>query len=288
MTGEDGGSTRPRVSVVTTTYHTPPEMLASSLDSILAQTLTDLEMIVVTDGPLGSQQSRVIERLSRDPRLRLVCPGRVGRARALNVGVQTARARLVAIQDADDSSHAQRLERQVRVLDRRSDIDLLGAGVCRSTVPTATVDWVLPPVDARERRSGIRASQVELLGTKLLLGNPLVHSSIVVRRSALEEVGGYSVDRQYQFDHDLYLRMREAGLGLARLADPLVLKRVHADQVFEADGPFAARLFSAWQLQVTHARREGLPRSAALVAAASVRLGARMTRSSIRRVRAGR
>lgn len=279
MTDERSDSTTPRVSIVTTTYRTPPELLAASIESVFAQTLTALELIVVADGPLGPQQAEVIEHARCDSRFRLLSEGRIGRAGALNLGVDVARSPLIAIQDADDASHPERLERQLEVLDRRPDIDLLGAAVRRSTLPTATPDWVLGSEEQ---------SDVDVLDTKVLVGNPLVHSSIVVRRSALAEVGGYSPDRRYQFDHDLYLRLRAAGLGLALLNDPLVLKRVHANQVFEADAPFAQRLFSAWRLQVAHARREAFPRDVALVGLASLRLAARLSKASIRRLRSRR
>jgi hypothetical protein len=68
------------------------------------------------------------------------------------------------------------------------------------------------------------------------------------------------------------------------LSDPLVLKRVHADQVFEAGTPFLPRLLSAWRLQVAHARTEQVPQRYVFVAAASVRLAARVGRVSLRRI----
>jgi glycosyltransferase involved in cell wall biosynthesis len=285
VTDERSDSTMPRVTIVTTTYRTPPELLSASIESVFSQTLTALELIVVADGPLDPEQAAVVERAGDDSRLRVLSGRRVGRAGALNLGVDAARSELIAIQDADDASHPERLERQLDVLDRRPDIALLGAAVRRSSMSEATPDWELTP-GARRRYRPERT--VAMLDTKLLTGNPLVHSSIVVRRPALAEVGGYSADRRYQFDHDLYLRMRAAGLGLARLEEPLVLKRVHAHQVFEADSPFAGRLLSAWRLQVDHARREPFPRDVALVGLASARLGARMSKASIRRLRARR
>jgi hypothetical protein len=153
---------------------------------------------------------------------------------------------------------------------------VLGSNVRRATGDAVEVAWPLPPRGQ---------SQIEVLDRKLLIGNPLVHSSILARRSALASVGGYSVDRRYQFDHDLYLRGRRAGLGLARLDEALVLKRVHGDQVFEAAAPAVPRLVSAWRLQVTHARGERAPQRYLYIGAASVRLGARVTRSSLRRMR---
>lgn len=271
MSGNGLGSS-PRVSVVTTTYRTPPSLLSLAVDSVLAQTFDDLELVVVADGPLEEVTARALDELD-DGRVVVVQPGRVGRARALNIGIEHARGALIAIQDADDASHAERIDRQVAALDRRPDVDLVGAAVHRRP-GMATADWSLPA----------SASDVEVLDRKLLVGNPLVHSSVMARRDSIEAVGGYAVDRRYQFDHDLYLRMRDAGMGLGRLRDPLVMKRVHDDQVFESSS-LVPRLSSAWRLQVEHARREPVPGRYLLMGAASVRFGARVVRGSVRRMR---
>lgn len=273
----DAAPCSPRVSVVTTTYRTPSDLLARSLDSILEQTFDDLEVLLVIDGELDDAGRAVVEQRV-DERLKVERPGRVGRARALNAGLAGARGDLVAIHDADDESHRERIARQVQVFERRPDIDLLGTDARRVPVDASDARWPLPPVD--------RAS-VEVLGERLLLGNPFVHSSVMARRSVLESLGGYSVDRRYQFDHDLYLRARRAGCTLARLDEPLVLKRQHADQAFESGSPFLPRLLSAWKLQVDHARGEPAPRRYAYELAASFRLAARVAKTSVRRLRSG-
>jgi glycosyltransferase involved in cell wall biosynthesis len=271
----NGRKPTPRVSVITTTFRTPADLLAVSLASMLGQTLGDIELILVADGPLDDAQPAVLD-AHADPRLMVLRPGRIGRARALNLAIEQARGALIAIQDADDASHAERLERQAGVLDRRPDVDLLGAGVRRTASDAPRLDWSLPAA----------SPEVEVLDKKLLVGNPLVHSSVMARRASVEAVGGYAVERRYQFDHDLYLRMRDARMGLGRLRDTLVVKRVHAEQEFESVSPFVPRLTSAWRLQIAHARLEPRPARYVLMGAASVRLGARVARGSLRRVRA--
>jgi glycosyltransferase involved in cell wall biosynthesis len=82
----------PRVTIVTTTYRTPPELLSASIESVFSQTLTALELIVVADGPLDPEQAAVVERAGDDSRLRVLSGRRVGRAGALNLGVDAARS----------------------------------------------------------------------------------------------------------------------------------------------------------------------------------------------------
>ena len=121
----------PTASVVVTTYATPPDLLAIGIDSLLGQTLTDIEVVLVVDGDLTPGAEEVVTaRADADPRLVVLRPGRVGRARALNLGVRAASAPLVGIQDADDASHPRRLEVQVARLDAGS-----GAGAPRHRLP---------------------------------------------------------------------------------------------------------------------------------------------------------
>jgi glycosyltransferase involved in cell wall biosynthesis len=270
-----GSSGAPAVSVVVTTYRTPPDLLAIALDSVLAQRLRDVELIVVADGPLDSEAECVIDERASDARVRIIRPGRVGRARALNAGVAAAAGPLIAIQDADDASHPARLDRQVAILQERDDLDLLGTQVRHTGEVGARPDWEDPP------RAGVQPIDAELL-----VGNPLVHSTVLVRRAALAEVGGYATARRWQVDLDLYLRLRRAGARLGRLDDALVLKRWHTNQAFEADAHRWARLWSAYRLQVAHGRREPRPARYRYLAHATLRLGGRAGAQAVPRARA--
>ncbi len=117
----------PAASVVVTTYATPPDLLAIGIDSLLGQTLEDLEVVLVVDGDPDADAAAVIDdRAEADARLVVLRPGRVGRARALNLGVRAATAPLIGIQDADDASHPRRLEVQTRLLDADPGLALLG------------------------------------------------------------------------------------------------------------------------------------------------------------------
>src|SRR5262245_51533193 len=95
----------PAVSVVITTHRSPPSLLDAAVRSVLQQTMDELELVVVVDEELGDPDGSLGPELEVDDRVVVVRPGRVGRARALNLGVERARSDLVAVQDADDESH---------------------------------------------------------------------------------------------------------------------------------------------------------------------------------------
>jgi glycosyltransferase involved in cell wall biosynthesis len=273
VTGPDAPRTTPVVSVVMTTYRTPSPLLASSIRSVLTQTIAELELVLVLDSDADDpddQAGSVLDDLA-DPRVTIIRPGRIGRGRALNVGREEARADLIAVQDADDESHPERLERQVAALARHREVGLLATGVRRTADLEAHARWLLPDPSSPSR-----------VGDRILATNPLVHSSVIARRAALEAVAGYSVSRQWQLDYDLYLRLRGNGVVLSTLSEPLVLKRLHADQYFENSPAPLDRLWSAYRLQLAHARSERVLRRYAYGALASGRFATRGVRQLVR------
>jgi glycosyltransferase involved in cell wall biosynthesis len=259
---------RPAVSVVVTTYRTPAALLAIGLDSLRAQSLDDLELLVVVDGELDPDAEELVDRLAaQDARVRVLRPGRVGRARALNLGLDEAGADLVAIQDADDASHPRRLEIQVGLLRAVPDLAVLGSAARFTSSLTDDGDAPLPS----------RAARVVPVDRALLRSNPVVHSSMVARRQALLDVGGYDETRSAQFDYDLLLRLRDAGGAIGTCDLPLVVHRRHPGQYFEGLAP-AARAWSSCRLQLDHVGSLPPVQRAAYRAIALGRLGYQVAR----------
>jgi teichuronic acid biosynthesis glycosyltransferase TuaG len=234
--------TKPAASIVVTTRATPTDLLAISIDSLLTQTMADLELVLVVDGELSPDSEQLVATTqSEDKRLVVLRPGEVGRARALNLGLEAATAVLVGIQDADDASHPRRLALQLELFDCLPELAVLGAGARITTSLTERADWDLPP-------DGLTVWPIR---RAVLRSNPLIHSSALVRRAAMDAVGGYDESRAAQFDYDLWLRLHDQGLMLANCDVPLVLHRRHARQFFEGLGP-VRRAWSSCQLQVSH------------------------------------
>jgi glycosyltransferase involved in cell wall biosynthesis len=115
------------VSAVMPTYNMA-RYIAAAIDSIIAQSFQDWELIVVDDGSTDNTLS-VLERY-RDPRIRLHrLPVNSGRAAARNAAVALARGRYIAICDSDDISMPERFARQAAYLDARSDVDVVSSDV---------------------------------------------------------------------------------------------------------------------------------------------------------------
>src|SRR5207244_9535415 len=99
------------------------------VESVLAQTLADLELIVVDDGSTDGTAAMLASFAERDLRIRVQTRSPAGLAPALNAGCALARAPYIARMDADDVSLPDRLERQAAFLDSHAEVALLGGGV---------------------------------------------------------------------------------------------------------------------------------------------------------------
>jgi glycosyltransferase involved in cell wall biosynthesis len=200
----------PAVSVLMAVRDGMP-WVTEAVRSVLVQTLADLELIVVDDGSADAT-AEVLAAIA-DRRLHLEKRGREGLTRALNHALTRARAPLVARLDADDVALPERLARQVAFLERHAEIGVLGTAAREIGADGRDVRVVRPPTDdAAIRRALIRR-------------NPMLHSTVMIRRALLERVGGYDESFPVAQDYDLWLRLMPH-TRLANLAEPLVVRRL--------------------------------------------------------------
>ena len=181
--------------------------LPRAIESILNQTVTDLELIVIDDGSTDATAEVLAGYL--DPRVRMLTMGRnIGIARSLNAGLLSAASPIVSIQDADDWSEPCRLERQLALLDVRPDVAVVGSRM-REVGP-----------DGRELRprTSFAAGDVR---RALLRFNPIPNTSAAFRREAVLGVGGYDPRFRYATEYDLWLRLVHAGHGAWTLDEVL-------------------------------------------------------------------
>jgi glycosyltransferase involved in cell wall biosynthesis len=182
-----------------------------AVDSVLRQTMDDLELIVIDDG--STDGTPAILGSFRDPRLRVEQRARSGLTSALTVALGLARAPLVARLDADDVALPERFERQRAFLDAHPDIGLLGTGAREVDAAGRELAVVRPPIED----AAIRCA--------LIRRNPFVHSSVMMRRAIVQAVGGYDPAFPVAQDYDLWMRMSRV-TRMANLPQPLVVRRI--------------------------------------------------------------
>jgi glycosyltransferase involved in cell wall biosynthesis len=201
--------TAPAISVVMP-VRDGERFLREALDSILTQTLSELELIVVDDGSVDATPRILEEVAQRDARLRVRRQEPGGLTAALNVGCSLARAPLIARMDADDVMLPRRLERQADFMAAHLDAAVLGGGI------------VLTDENGRELDREHGRSQLHMLER-----NELTHATVVMRTEAFHELGGYRFDQAE--DYDLWLRFEERHV-IAALPEPVIRYRFHPGQ----------------------------------------------------------
>lgn len=206
----------PAVSVVMSVYN-GERFLCEAVESILAQTCAELELIVLDDGSTDATGRILFDYASGDSRVVVDRQSRQGLATALNRGFALAQAQFVARIDADDASPPSRLECQRRFLVDHPEVAVVGGAVRfvdESGRPFA--DYRHPLSDA-EIRSALDHT------------TPFVHSGVMLRKEAFDRVGGYRPVFREAEDLDLWLRIAEQH-ELANLPDIVVSYRMHPGQ----------------------------------------------------------
>lgn len=220
--------------------------LRPAVQSILAQTFRDFELIAVDDGSRDESPAILREYAAKDPRVRVISRPNTGIVGALNDGLAAAKGEFVARMDSDDISMPQRFERQVAFLREHPDHVLVGSQVMLIDPSGATL---CPKQDTEYTHEAIDAA--------LLAGCwPLVHPTIMVRGEVMTRIGGYRAKYQWLEDLDLFLRLAEVG-RIASLKDVLLQYRLHTASVCATRDKDQDQIRPALEAEV-YARR-GLP-----------------------------
>jgi len=207
----------PLVSILMPVYKTS-HYLREAIDSILSQTFTDFELIVLND--CSPDDAEVVLDEYQDPRIvRYLSEQNVGLANVLNIGMQMAKGKYVARMDSDDLSTPDRLNVQVDYLERHPDIDLCSCGM--SLFGAKEGKWV-------------RESDPDMVSISALFFSPILHASSVWRKDVFEiEELHFKQEMVPAEDYDLWCRALSKGLRMVNIPDCMYLYRIHSNQATE-------------------------------------------------------
>ena len=204
--------TRPAVSVVIPAYNAE-RTLEASIRSVLAQTMRDLELVVVDDG--SADQTVALAGSISDPRVSVLSQDNAGAAAARNTGIRAATGRYVAFLDADDLWVADKLERQLTAFERDPEAIAVQAGAY-------FVDPALRILSVER----CRPASDTLLQFLQFGGLPAVMETLVVRREIFDEIGMFDESLAILEDWELAIRLARHG-RVVGLPEPLALYRLH-------------------------------------------------------------
>jgi glycosyltransferase involved in cell wall biosynthesis len=203
---------------VLTPVHNGERYLREALDSVLAQTHADFELLVVDDGSTDATPA-ILQQYASDPRVKLLRIPKGGISRALNHGLNAATGRWIARFDADDVMLPHRLERQLHFLQSHPELagadsffetmDSSGRCYARAESPLTTPEAALRRLDNNE----------DVI---------FCHGSMMYGREMALETGAYRPGFDCCEDVDLFVRMIRSGRLLIVQPEFLVRVRVHA------------------------------------------------------------
>jgi len=229
--------------------------LPECLGSLRRQTLTELEILAVDDGSRDGSRALLGALACEEPRLRLLSSGGRGLVAALNLGLEQARAPLLARMDADDVAHPERLACQVERLAAGPRADVLATAVELGGEPGPGMRRYVAWSNALLAHEQIVAD--------LLVESPLVHPSVMVPTAWLRELGGY---REFDGpeDYELWLRAARHGARFAKLPRPLLVWRDGPWRLTRASPRYAPERFRQLKLEALEAGPLRRPRPVVL------------------------
>ncbi len=210
--------TSPIVSVVMPVYNTD-QYLRDAVDSILNQTLVDLELIMIDDGSTDGS-GEILDHYARsDDRVLVIHQDNQGIARTLNTGLNLARGKYIARMDGDDISLPDRLVVQTAFMDRRPEVGICGTA-CRLFGDTSGLSWTTTDPDE--------------IKSRLLFWPCMSHPTVMMRRDlVVRERLYYDADFEQAEDYELWLRFSRC-CRIANVPDVLLLYRTRRSQATSA------------------------------------------------------
>lgn len=207
----------PLVSVLMPAYNCA-SFIGAAIESVLAQTYPQFEVLVIDDGSTD-RTSEIVSRFAYlDSRIRLITREHQGLVETLNYGLELARGSYLARLDSDDISAPHRLEVQVSYLEARSEVVIIGSAY-----------KLIDPSGAPHQISYMPQSDVAIRWHGLF-HSPFAHSSVMLRLDVMRRLGlGYDPKMQEAEDYELWSQLLQHGQG-CNLPEALVQYRQHPDQ----------------------------------------------------------
>lgn len=222
-----------------------PVHLAQSLESIFRQELPPDEVVLVEDGPLTAALDEVIGRFKeRHEILRTVrLPQNQGLGLALKEGLLHCRYDIVARMDSDDISKPERFSREMAWLETHPETDIVGTWTDEFADDSGKIISTRQLPETHEAL--LRFSRYR---------NPMNHPTVMFRKRAVEEAGGYR-HRELFEDYDLWVRMFQQGARFHNLQESLLMFRLSPQLYSRRGGSHYIRqeiAFQRWMYEVGH------------------------------------
>lgn len=221
----------PTISVVMSVYNAEP-YLHSAVKSILNQSFTDFEFIIIEDGSTDNSKNILQELANEDQRLKIIFKdkneGTEGFIKNLNTALKIARGKYIARMDADDLSSANRFEKQLQFLEKNTDVYMVGSNIELINEKNQALRIMKAPETDEEIKSN--------MPKKISMFHP-----VIMFRN--DKKLYYREKMRYCEDYDLYLRIMTNSLKMSNLDQMLLQYRILEDSMSRKQDKVIKNLF---------------------------------------------
>lgn len=245
-----------KVSIVMAAYNEEAH-IAAAIRSILAQTHSDWELVLVDDGSIDRTSQIIQDYKQKDSRIVSVRnQANSGLPESLNIGINTAKYDLIARADADDVNLPTRIEKQVHFLNQHRDIDAVGTGA-----------YLVDNTGRRVRALALPLSHEEIVRLPFMK-TIFFHPSLMLRKSFFKRHGFYDPSYFRAEDKELWLRGLVGGARYANISEPLIEYRT--DGYIRSWSSLMGRAFSLFKMLYIYKPPNGRARDVVISLVVSV------------------
>jgi glycosyltransferase involved in cell wall biosynthesis len=212
------------ISVIMPVWKPDMTQLDQSVKSILNQTHSNLELIIIykkSTGETDSQVWKMVDENKNDARIRLI-EDESSFVDALNLGIKLAKGTQIGRMDSDDICVKTRFEEQLEFMEK-SDVSLIGSWAYSISHDGKTIGTIEPPYKPDDIRK------------KIMFHNPILHPSVLMRKKMLDEIGRYDPNFFGAEDYELYLRAISKNYKIANIPKHLIYLRENNQSIMRGN-----------------------------------------------------
>lgn len=204
------------ITVLMSVYDEKPEYLSQAIKSILEQTFSDFEFLIVDDCSSKEEIRNLLEEFAKDDnRIKLLRnTTNMGLTASLNKGIEFSKGKYIARMDSDDIAERNRLKKQYQFMEENEGIAVSGSFAVFVDENNQVVGSRRMPISSEEIKK------------KIVFRNPIIHPSAFMRKRVLRCIGQYDPRFRKIQDYDLWFRLIKAGYNIANIPEFLLRYRL--------------------------------------------------------------
>lgn len=217
---EKASQDQPLVSILMSTYREPAAWLNATIQSVLSQTYTHFEFIIICDDPANQEHRNILDGYQvLDKRIKwYLNETNIGLAASLNIAFGKGCGELIARMDADDIMMKDRLQKQIEFLKQNPTVSLVGSSVEIIDGTGEVTGRMRAPTNVFKATQGVRYKTTAF------------HPTWLMKRQVMEDLGGYS-NLPVAQDYDFLLRCSLTGFKISNSPEPLIYYRMSAQSI---------------------------------------------------------